>query len=66
MKLWVMGGQCDDYYECVPSDRCDSCELRFKCWTSASFECSPKHSKTRRNDLTSHEFDMFMYMLHRK
>ena len=34
MKLWISGGQNDNFYECDGGDKCRDCSLRFKCYTS--------------------------------
>ena len=53
MKLWVQGGQCDDYHECLPSLRCSECSLRFKCFTQRHFEVG---------ELSHQEFCTFLKM----
>ncbi len=32
--LYIPGGQFDDFIECEGGPKCDSCVLRFKCYTS--------------------------------
>ena len=59
MKLWVSGGQCDDYYECIEGSKCNACELRFKCYTHKRF-MSKNHPGS--GDLDDHEFYIFLQM----
>ena len=33
-RLWIPGGQTDDFIDCEGGIKCDSCVLRFKCYTS--------------------------------
>lgn len=60
MKLWVVGGQCDDYYECVPDEKCNTCKLRFKCYTVTYFDVRGMGHEDRKLD--AHEFYVFLEM----
>jgi hypothetical protein len=45
MKLWVSGGQTDEFMECIPRDnKCSHCPLRFQCLTEKEFSHRPGNS----------------------
>lgn len=64
MKLWIMGCQTDDYYECIPrKDKCSRCELRFKCFTSPCFDnCGEPTNIHGGVKLQGKDFYIFMKM----
>ena len=57
-----MGGQTDDYYECVPDKRCDTCELRFRCYTLPYFDNTGKIVGHEDMELNAHDFYVFLTM----
>jgi hypothetical protein len=59
MKLWVAGGQCDEFIECVPSDKCNSCLLRFRCLTTRYFDNTHGYDHSE-GSLSPREFVVFM------